>query len=82
MLWPMAEPDDEAAKCRDDLLLKMATLPPMTHAELKAKLAAERAAAKKGREPKSPRPGSSSTVRLPPAHIVRLHPAARQSDTR
>lgn len=47
----MAEPEDAAAKSRDELLLKMATLPPMTHAELKAKLATQRPP-KKGREPK------------------------------
>lgn len=47
---------DETDRCRDDLILKMARQAPMSHDELKARLAAERAAggAKKGRGPKAP----------------------------
>jgi len=41
-------------------MLNMAKLPPMTHAQLRAKLAAERVA-KKGREPK-PAPKSKPTA--------------------
>lgn len=40
--------DDEVAKCRDALMLKMAAQPPMTHAELQARVKAAKAV-KKGR---------------------------------
>lgn len=48
--------DDETDRCRDALILKMAGQAPMSHDELKARLAAERAAkgGKKGGAKKAP----------------------------
>lgn len=43
--------DDETDKCRDALMLKMASQQPMSHAELQAKLKAARPA-KRERGPK------------------------------
>lgn len=51
------QPDEErdeadTARCRDDLMLKMAKQPPMTHAELVEKLRLERGEKKgRGRKP-------------------------------
>jgi hypothetical protein len=51
--------DDESARCRDALILKMASQPPMSHDELKAKLAAERPA-KGGKKRRGTKPAPKS----------------------